>query len=211
MKEVLAQFFSLFLFVLFFVLVSYFTQQNLTLIESFLSRSSSFFGMFLYLFFAFFATVFAPVSSIPLVPLASKLWGWQMTAFLSVLGWWIGSLVAFYIARKFGRPVVEKIISMKKLEKFENKIPKDNLFVYLVFLRMVMPVDILSYALGLFSKVSFFVYSLATLIGIIPFAILFAYAGSLDLKEQLLVLLLALSVFALFFLLKKNVILLKSK
>jgi len=37
-------------------------------------------------------------------------------------------------------------------------------------LRMVLPVDILSYALGLFSNISFIRYMLATIIGVTPFS-----------------------------------------
>jgi len=50
---------------------------------------------------------------------------------------------------------------------------------------MVVPVDVLSYALGLFSNISKTRYFLATLIGVTPFAFLFAFVGSVNIFYQL--------------------------
>ena len=50
-------------------------------------------------------------------------------------------------------------------------------FMSVVLLRMVLPVDVLSYALGFFSDISLWRYTTATIIGIAPFAFIFAYAG----------------------------------
>ena len=51
-------------------------------------------------------------------------------------------------------------------------------------LRAIIPVDILSYALGLFSKVDFKTYALATMIGIIPFTVILSYLGTVPLWYQ---------------------------
>jgi uncharacterized membrane protein YdjX (TVP38/TMEM64 family) len=47
----------------------------------------------------------------------------------------------------------------------------------IVALRMILPVDVLSYALGMLSTVSFRIYTLASAIGILWFSFAFAYMG----------------------------------
>ena len=95
------------------------------------------------------------------------------------------ALIAFCLARKYGIPLIEKFVSMEKITQIENKVPEKNVFWSIVFLRMVLPVDVLSYALGLFSKISKKKYVLATLIGISPFAFAFAYLGRLPIYYQI--------------------------
>jgi len=50
-------------------------------------------------------------------------------------------------------------------------------FWWIVLLRAIIPVDALSYAIGLFSRVSLWKYSLATFIGMVPMAFIISYAG----------------------------------
>lgn len=51
---------------------------------------------------------------------------------------------------------------------------------------MAVPVDILSYAIGLFASVSLRSYILATFMGITPFAFVFPYAARASLWLQIL-------------------------
>jgi len=69
-------------------------------------------------------------------------------------------------------------VSLERIATYEKKIPQNIEFIAIVFLRMVLPVDVLSYALGFFSTISFARYMAATVIGITPFAVIFAYGGS---------------------------------
>lgn len=50
-------------------------------------------------------------------------------------------------------------------------------FMLIVALRVILPVDILSYALGMLSTVSFRTYTLASAVGILWFSFVFAYMG----------------------------------
>lgn len=134
---------------------------------------------------AFNAVIIAPASAIPIIPIATQLWGIIPTACMSIIGWTIGSMVAFTIARRFGRPYVEQLIGQNNLEKMERYVPKENLFLNVVLLRMILPVDILSYAIGTLSTMRFSSYTLATLIGVAPFAFVFSYAATLPLVYQL--------------------------
>lgn len=157
----------------------------------------------LYVLVTIFAVVVAPVSTMPLIPLASHLWGWPIAGALSIFGWAIGAQIAFLLARRFGKPFVEKIFSFKKLHAFENYFTNKNLFWTVVFLRMIIPVDILSYALGLFSEIKSTTFFFATLIGITPFAFIFAYAGNLSIRPQIIILVEVLAVLGIVYMVRK--------
>ena len=180
LKEII----SLVLLVLFFILVSYIVQTNMSFIEN--NLDSGFVGIFIYIFITTFATVIAPISAIPILPLAVFLFGWEFAAIYSVIGWWIGSNIAFILARKYGVNIVRKFVPIEKITKYENYIPKKDLFLSIIIIRIFLPVDVLSYILGLFSKVDLKIYSLATFIGLIPFAIILSYLGTFPIKYQLL-------------------------
>lgn len=176
-----------------FIFFSYIIQRNMELFK--LLIDNSLISMFIYIFIVIIAVVIAPVSAMPLLPIASNLWGWFTAAILSIIGWTIGALIAFVIARKYGMPLVKKLIPLEKIEHAEALVPKQNIFWSIVFLRMVIPVDILSYTLGLFSKISGKRYVLATIIGVLPFAFVFSYLGKMPFYYQLIALLIALLIF----------------
>lgn len=144
-------------------------------------------GMPLYVLITVIAIVIAPLSMIPFIPLAVGLWGVIPAALLNITGWTIGSVIAFLIARIFGHSLVTRLIGTKSINKIERFLPQKNLFWSVIFLRMVLPVDILSYALGLFTNMRFFSYLLASFIGIAPFSFVFSYATKLPLAYQLIV------------------------
>jgi len=143
------------------------------------------FGMVAYVIIAVIATVAAPVSAGPLIPIAANAWGVAITAALSILGWTIGSLVAFAIGRRYGLPLAQKFFSVRNLENMHKHIPQERIFWSVVLLRIMIPVDLLSYALGIFGVLGWRRYTLATIIGITPFAFIFAYLGTLPVSYQL--------------------------
>ncbi len=150
-------------------------QWDLTAIEQAIERHSIL-GPALYVAFLAICVVLLPLSSLPLLPIATRLWGVPATAALSILGWWIGCLIAFQVAR-YGRHWLEKITSLSAIDRIEKQIPADIGFFGIIIIRMILPVDITSYALGLFKHLKFSTYALASLIGIIPFAFVWSYAG----------------------------------
>jgi uncharacterized membrane protein YdjX (TVP38/TMEM64 family) len=151
------------------------------------------FGGVTYVVATTLAVVVAPVSTFPLLPVAATLWGSFWAAILSVLGWWLGAMIAFWLARQFGQPLIRKIVNFHKIERLSRAIPQQNLFWTVVFLRMAIPVDVLSYALGLFTMISAGTFALATLVGIAPFAFLFAYAVTMPFWFQAAVVVFALT------------------
>lgn len=129
-------------------------------------------------------TVIAPLTALPLVVPASAIFGPFLTSIYSIIGWTLGAMIAFLIARYLGKPILTSFVSLEKLEKYEKYFGGRVEFFGLVLLRMVLPVDLLSYAVGLLSKISFKKYMLATVIGITPFAFIFAYIGDALVQKQ---------------------------
>lgn len=123
------------------------------------------------------AVVLAPVTVLPLIPAAAGIFGPFVTGVLSVIGWTIGAVIAFLLARHVGRPILSFFASLEDIEKLETKFPQKDTFLGLVLLRMIVPVDLLSYAIGLLSSMPLRTYVYATALGVAPFSFVFAYAG----------------------------------
>jgi uncharacterized membrane protein YdjX (TVP38/TMEM64 family) len=162
--------------VIFFFVVPFFWQDPISFFEQYLEKNPVTSGGIFVLLLAV-ATVAAPITTLPLVPIAATVFGPMATACLAVVGWGIGAAGAFLIARHLGKPTLERLVSFQTIQRYEQAIPVRAEFLGIVFLRMVTPVDIASYAIGLFSRISFWRYMAATLIGIIPFSFVFAYLG----------------------------------
>jgi len=184
-RKIIISALALFLIVLLFLLSSYFSTEYQSEIQNYIGNGS--FGVFLYIIVNILAVVIAPFSTLPLIPIASSMWGWFLAGIYSILAWTIGAQIAFYISRIFGKKLVYKIVSAQKIEEIEKRIPENNAFWSLVLLRMIVPVDILSYAVGLFSKIRAKTFLGATFIGVMPFAFIFAYVGTLSSKIQIII------------------------
>ena len=180
-------FFSLFgilIILILFVIVSYFTQENLPYFQSLISNT--FLGMGIYFLIILLEVILAPITIIPLIPLASGLLGWFLAGLLTLIGWTTGSLIAFFIARKGGVPLIERFVSFQKIQKLEKLILEDHLFIGIILLRILIPIDMMSYAIGLFSGVGWQKYTLASFIGFIPLSFFLAYSGSLPVYYQII-------------------------
>jgi len=142
-------------------------------------------GMLIYVLAATLETVVAPISTIPLIPVASTLWGPFVTALLTIFAWSLGSTIAFGIARKYGKPHVARFVNIKSVEKFEKTLSEEYLFWNILFLRTAIPFDFFSYAVGLFSSIRLWHYILATVVGITPFVFILSYASQASLWLQI--------------------------
>lgn len=165
-----------------FIFSSYIVRTNIEFFNNLIG--DNIYGILIYILITIIAVVIAPISMVPLIPVVSNVFGWILGAIFTFIGWILGAFIVFFICRKYGVDLIKKFVSLKNINKFESKIPKENLFWDIVLLRMIIPVDILSYALGLFSNVKFKTYAFATFIGIIPFTIIFSYLGTVPLWYQ---------------------------
>src|SRR3989344_5624435 len=101
------------LFILFlFILFSFIVHRNIDFISSLFDTP---FGMLVYIFIVILAVVIAPVSALPLLPVASQLWGWFLAGIFGIIGWTIGGLIAFEISRKYGVPLVKTLACLNDI------------------------------------------------------------------------------------------------
>lgn len=185
MKEKTKSILELLIFLTLFCLISYFVQQNLDFFKQYIEYG--FKGIIFYFLIVIFCSVVAPISSAPLIPLLSGIYGWFFAGIITVFAWTLGAAVIFFISRKFGVKIISKLVSLEKIYKLEKKVAGKQEFWSVVALRLVFHVDLLSYFLGLFSKISFPKFILATFIGVTPLAMTLAYAGSVSFKMQIVI------------------------
>ncbi|MCK5285867.1 MAG: TVP38/TMEM64 family protein [Candidatus Pacebacteria bacterium] len=141
-------------------------------------------GALVFIFFMILSTVVPPVTIFPLIPFVGVVLGPFATMIYCVIGWTIGSVMSFWIARHLGRPFLARYISLDKIDEWGNKIPEKNEFLALLLLRMATPVDVLSYAVGLFCRIKFWKYAIASFFGVIPFSYVLAYGYDIFLFED---------------------------
>ena len=146
-----------------------------------------FWGVFLYLILNVLDAVIAPGATLPLIPVAARAWGRVPAALVTTAGWTLGSLIAFLIARRWGYPIVKKLTSRERIRQMGKYIPND-LFWSIVLLRLVMPMDVMSYVLGLLTDISWSRYMLATAMGLTPSAFVLAYLGKLPNAYEIIML-----------------------
>ena len=85
----------------------------------------AFWGLFLYITLNIVDAVVAPGATLPLIPVAVRVWGHVVAALTTTAGWTAGSLIAFLIARRWGYPVVRKITSIERVRDRFDELAQD--------------------------------------------------------------------------------------
>ena len=178
-----ADFLKLVLLVLFFVLAVFLAQYYQAEIIKYFDFG--YLGMLIYVLLGITSTVIAPVNTLPLIPIATALWGGLVSALLNITAWTLGAIITFLLSRQYGKPFLEKYSNLDKIAKYENILGTKYIFWNLVVLRIMIPVDVLSYAIGLFTSVKLTTYASATFIGVMPFAFILSYTPTLPLAFQI--------------------------
>lgn len=123
-------------------------------------------------------TIFPVASSLVLLPVAGAVWGLIVGSIYALFGWWLGGLIAFAIARRGGRRLLERYISFRKLDAWEERIPADIGFLGMIYARILLPPGVVSYTVGLMRNIPARRFALATLIGGIPISFFLVGLGS---------------------------------
>ena len=111
--------------------------------------SAGIFAPTVFILLQIFQTVVAPIPGNIIGILGGLLFGWWGVLWTTV-GATLGYAVVFWLSRKFGRKLLEKIFKKKSLEKFDELIERGgSLAFFLFFLIPGLPDDILGYAAGL--------------------------------------------------------------
>ncbi len=94
--------------------------------------------------------VAAPIPGEATGVLGGYLYGPVVGVVLSTVGLTLGSFLAFSLSRFFGRPLTDKFVDAKTMERFDYLLLHKGLFlVFLLFLIPGFPKDYLCYILGL--------------------------------------------------------------
>ncbi|KAI9130228.1 TVP38/TMEM64 family protein (plasmid) [Acaryochloris sp. CCMEE 5410] len=134
-------------------------------------------GPFVYIGIVALSVVISPIPGAPIAVAAGAIWGSLVAGIYSVMGGFIGSLVAYYIGCTLGRSTVYALTG--KLIYFSKE--RGELYLgWLIFLTRLLPVlsfDLMSYGAGI-TGLSLPIYASATLLGMIPSTLLLTYMGS---------------------------------
>lgn len=169
---------------LIFIIISYVAHENTEFLENYIK--DDFRGVLFYLAILIVSAIIAPVDVLFLMPIATSTWGWKLAGLYSLIGWTLGSAVVFFLTRRFGVPLIRKHSLLQKIYRYEKMMPQKNLFFGIISLRIAIPIDLISYAIGLFTNIKFLPFFFATLIGFIPMAFFMAFLGSLPVLMQVL-------------------------
>jgi len=120
--------------------------------------------------------VVAPLPSFVVTVGSGYLYGPFLGGLYSYIGNVIGSLLAYWLARRFGRPFVEMIISHRLLIRYDGLIHRARHYLVLLYALPVVPVDILSFVAGL-SRLSPKYFLFVVLVGFIPNILLLSSFG----------------------------------
>jgi uncharacterized membrane protein YdjX (TVP38/TMEM64 family) len=123
------------------------------------------------------AIVVSPLPSAPIALAAGALYGHTWGTVFVILGALAGALIAFTLARVLGRDAIQQWIG----EHISMRLPasQNGLMVAVFVFRMIpfISFDIVSYAAGL-TALSWWRFSLATAVGVIPVSFLLAHFGA---------------------------------
>ncbi|NMC93820.1 MAG: TVP38/TMEM64 family protein [Syntrophorhabdus sp.] len=106
--------------------------------------------------------------------LFGKVWG----VILSTVGLTLGSMFAFWVARKFGIRLVERVVKKQYLDKFNFFVTHKGLYItFVMFLLPGFPKDALCYFLGV-TRLRFLDFILMNLFGRFPGTMILTMQGS---------------------------------
>lgn len=197
-KNLIFVIFVTFIIIFLFLLSSYLTKIYIVQLKNLIEKYYLL-GIIIYLFWGIIDAIGVPISNIPLIPIVVSVYGFYLGVFLTSLGWLIGSLFAFKIARKYGIDIVKRFISLKKIEAFQSYLPERDFFIAAIFSRIIAPHDFVNYGYGIFTKISKKIFLSASLIGIIISALIYSYVDTLPLIYQILDIVISIIFFCLVF------------
>ena len=111
--------------------------------------------------------ILAPLNGTPFLLVGFYLYGSNIVFFSSIAAW-VSSIINFWISRRWGRPLVEKMVGIKDINRID-KLTINYGFLAIFFLRVLTGAlqDFVSYAAGL-TPMKFSRYLLASTLGMIP-------------------------------------------
>jgi uncharacterized membrane protein YdjX (TVP38/TMEM64 family) len=86
------------------------------------------------------------------------------------LGNMVGTLIVFFLARKFGKRLVEHFMKKERLEKYEKTINRHENWLLVFYFIPIVPIDIITAAFGL-SKIRFKKFLIVSSLGYVLYSV----------------------------------------
>ena len=140
------------------------------------------FGIFAPLLFVLLQVLQVVIAVIPGGPvpiIGGILFGQWGGLFLSLAGFFLGTVLVYYLVQWVGKPLVDRFVSEKHFQKFDflKNGKRLELIVFLVFLLPGLPKDALTYLVSFDSKIKPLHLFLLTTLGRAPATALTIFAG----------------------------------
>jgi uncharacterized membrane protein YdjX (TVP38/TMEM64 family) len=122
-----------------------------------------------------------------LVPVAVEAWGVGATITYLWIGWIIGGITAYTLARVAGRPLVASVLSADALVRYEATVSRTAPFSLVLLLQLGLPSEIPGYLVGL-ARYPLWKYLVALSIAELPWAVGTVLMGTTLLERRVPVL-----------------------
>ncbi|GHU09680.1 TVP38/TMEM64 family protein [Alphaproteobacteria bacterium] len=155
------------------------------------------FGPVVFVALQTFQVVFAPIPGNVTGAVGGVVFGWWGLP-LTVIGSALGMIIVVALARRFGRPMLERFFKAEQIKKFDFLIDaKAELALFLIFLFPFFPDDLIGYLAGL-TGVRFRTIILISIIGRLPTQVVTNFFGGELFEGNIVVILVMLAVMAVF-------------
>lgn len=140
-------------------------------------------GAFLFVLVSALSAMVMFFSSVVLVPVGIEAWGEIGCLLLLWVGWFLGGVLSYTVGRRFGRPVVARLIAEQDLSAFEQRMSRNTGFVAALLVQLAFPSDVVGYVFGLL-QFPRRVYLAALLCAELPYAAGTVFLGAAVLEQR---------------------------
>ena len=135
------------------------------------------FGLAAFIGLSAASAVISPFTSVPLIPVAIIIFGKFLTFSSLWFGWILGGVLSYLLGLYAVRPLVIKIFSDEKIDKYQKAFSQKSNFWLVLLFRSSVPAEIPGPVLGAL-KYSPLKFTFATAIAELPYAIAIVYASN---------------------------------
>lgn len=153
---------------------------------------------FVFILIQIFQVVVTPISHYVVGIAGGYIFGPYYGFLLNWIGRIIGHIIAFYIAKFGGRPIVKRFVKPETIQKYDKIWEKGGIVLFFIYFLPLFPDDEISYIAG-FSLMRLRTFLLANIFGHIGGSVFLAYAGSgINVRSPFFYLFLVLTVISYF-------------
>ncbi|MEM4260757.1 MAG: TVP38/TMEM64 family protein [Candidatus Woesearchaeota archaeon] len=118
----------------------------------------------------------APLPGFVITLSSGYIYGFYLGTIYTWVGNVLGASLAFWLARMYGRPFIERNINFSKVKKYDVFFEHKKKYLWLLYVIPFFPIDIISFASG-FSNLEYKYFLFTISISLIPNVFIFNYFG----------------------------------